>query len=65
MLSNEGVMVTLEVKVGRISAVCPVCGGTAFRAPKKRPKSMDVLTCVACVTKFTYVFLLQQIAEKP
>lgn len=54
----------MVVKIGRITAVCPLCGHSEFRAPRKRPKSMDVLTCEGCGTKFTYTFLLDQITQR-
>jgi len=57
-------VLTVEVKIGRVSAACPGCGGERFLAPRVRPKSMDVLTCGDCGTKVTYILLLQQITQK-
>jgi hypothetical protein len=55
-------MLKLEVKIGRISAACPACGGVDFRAPG--PGSMDVLACMSCGANAAYGLLQQQITNK-
>jgi transposase-like protein len=57
-------MVRLQIQIGSVSAVCPLCGADRFVARHKRPRGMDVLACDGCGSKFTYVFLLDQIARK-
>lgn len=54
----------MQVKIGKVAAVCPVCKRTEFRSPVEQPNQMDVLTCAKCGTKYTYVFLLDQIARQ-
>jgi Zn ribbon nucleic-acid-binding protein len=54
----------MQVKIGKVAAVCPVCKQAEFRSPVKRPNQMDVLTCAKCGIKYTYVFLLDQIARQ-
>jgi hypothetical protein len=55
-------MLKVEVKIGRISAACPACGGVHFHAPG--PGSMDVVTCMSCGASATYGLLQQQITNK-
>jgi hypothetical protein len=57
-------MVRVEVKIGRITALCPGCGDGRFVAPSKRLRSMDILTCVRCGTKVTYILLREQATRK-
>jgi hypothetical protein len=57
-------MVRLQIKIGSVLAVCPLCGADRFVARHKRLRAMDVLACEGCGSKFTYVFLLDEIARK-
>lgn len=54
----------MQVKIGNVTALCLVCKRTEFRSPVEQPNQMDVLTCAKCGTKYTYVFLLDQIARQ-
>jgi transcription elongation factor Elf1 len=54
----------MVVKIGSMTAVCPVCGHEDFRCAEKQPSTMDVMTCADCGTKVTHGFLVQQIAQR-
>jgi hypothetical protein len=54
----------MVVKVGRISATCPVCEGTDFLCAVEKPTAFEVMTCANCKLAVTYAFLTDQIAGK-